>query len=309
MAAGGEGQPTTTIIVDNRSAGRIALGAMLELTKPRLSMMTVITAVVGYMLADPDRSGMALFGLIFGTSLSAGGAAALNQWWERESDAKMVRTRMRPIPSGILSAEVALIFGLFLSTVGVFLLWWANNGLAAVLSAMTIALYVLVYTPMKRFSSWNTAVGAIPGAIPPLIGWAAAEGSIGGLGWVLFAILLFWQIPHFMAIAWMHRLDYAQAGYRMLTTEETSGRSAAFQSLVCTVVLVFFTLVPVWMGKASWVYGFIALVGGLAFLRAALRFSFQSPRDSAARPLFLLSISHLPLVLSALVLDVWLFTY
>ncbi|MCH2154782.1 MAG: heme o synthase [Opitutales bacterium] len=297
---------TNSIPVDTLSAEKGKAKAFFELTKPRLSMMTVITAIVGYMLADPQRSGFALLGLILGTTFSAGGAAALNQWWERASDALMARTRGRPIPAGVISPEAALIFGITISLLGVGALWWINNWLAALLSAATIGLYVFVYTPMKRWSSWNTAVGAIPGAIPPLIGWAAAEGAIGLMGWILFGIILFWQIPHFMAIAWTHRKDYAAAGYRMVTTDEPSGRSAAVQSFVCTVLLVGFTLTPVFLGFASWFYGAAALLGGAPFMVFATQFLRHEPRDMAAKKLFFTSISHLPLVLSALVLDVWI---
>lgn len=288
------------------SVERSSVSSYMELTKPRLSMMSVVTAIVGYMVADPVHSLTAIFGLVLGTSLAAGGAAALNQWWERESDALMVRTRGRPIPAGEISAEAALVFGIFLSFLGTVILVYANNVLAAALSLATVLLYVLVYTPMKRVSSWNTAVGAIPGAIPPLIGWAAAHGRIDVMGWVLFAILLLWQIPHFMAIAWTHRADYAGAGYRMVTTDEPSGFSAAIQSLVCTILLVVFTVLPTYLGIASWVYGVIALIAGLPFLYFAVAFVTQKPRDRAARLLFLTSISYLPLILSVLVLDVWL---
>lgn len=288
------------------SAERSKLSAYMELTKPRLSMMSIITAIVGYMVADPTHSWSALIGLIIGTSLAAGGAAALNQWWERETDAQMVRTRGRPIPSGEISAEGALIFSLTLSIVGTGILYLANNLLAAALAFATVALYALVYTPLKQVSSWNTAVGSIPGAIPPLIGWAAAHSRIDEMGWVLFAILLFWQIPHFMAIAWTHRKDYAGAGYKMVTTEEPSGTSAAWQSLVCTVALVVCTLLPTFWGVASWMYGAVAILAGLPFLYFAVKFLTQKPRDKAARYLFFSSISYLPLILSVLVLDVWL---
>ena len=287
-------------------AERSSLGSYLELTKPRLSMMSVITAIVGYMVADPAHSWTALFGLILGTTLAAGGAAALNQWWERESDALMVRTRGRPIPSGEISPEAALAFGIFLSALGTVILFYANNVLAAALSFSTVALYVLVYTPLKRLSTWNTAIGAIPGAIPPLIGWAAAHGRIDTMGWVLFAILLLWQIPHFMAIAWTHRKDYAEAGYRMITTDEPSGVSAAIQSLACTVLLVVSTVLPSTMGIATWFYGAVAILAGMPFLYFAVVFCMHTQRDQAARRLFITSISYLPLILSALVLDVWL---
>ncbi|MEM9025775.1 MAG: heme o synthase [Verrucomicrobiota bacterium] len=299
-------QASEIAYTSNTRVDRSNLSLYLELTKPRLRLMTVITAIVGYMLADPTHSWSAIFGLIVGTTMAAGGAAALNQWWERETDAMMVRTKGRPIPSGELSPQAALFFGLTLSVAGVVVLLYANNFLAAALSFATIALYVLVYTPLKQVSSWNTAIGAIPGAIPPLIGWAAAAERIDVMGWVLFAILLLWQIPHFMAIAWTHRQDYAEAGYRMVTTDEPTGFSAALQSLVCTVLLFVVTLLPSLLGIASWTFGGVAILSGAVFLFFATQFLIQSPRDQAARFLFFTSISYLPLILSALVLDVWL---
>ncbi len=195
-----------------------------ELTKPRLSFMSVVTAVAGYLSADPIRDFSVLFSLLVGTSLAAGGAAVLNQWLEREADAKMVRTKDRAIPAGRITPIHAFIYGMGLSILGCWLLYKGANLLACTLTAATIASYVLLYTPLKRFTTWNTLVGAIPGALPPLIGWAAAEGRISTLGWILFAILFLWQMPHFFAIAWTHRKDYAQGGFVMLSNADSTGQ-------------------------------------------------------------------------------------
>jgi protoheme IX farnesyltransferase len=277
-----------------------------ELTKPRLSFLSVITAVAGYLSADPKRDFGVLFSLLIGTSLAAGGAAVLNQWLEREADAKMVRTKDRAIPAGRIAPAHALIYGLGLSILGCLLLYKGANLLAGTLTAVTIASYVLLYTPLKRFTTWNTLVGAIPGALPPLIGWAAAEGRISTLGWILFAILFLWQMPHFFAIAWTHRKDYAQGGFVMLSNADSTGRKVAVQSFVFCLALIVSTLLPVLLGYATWIYGTIAIVAGIYYLRPAIAFLKTSERDAAARKLFFASIFYLPALLFPLVLDLWL---
>lgn len=277
-----------------------------ELTKPRLSFLSVITAVAGYLSADPKRDLGVLFSLLIGTSLAAGGAAVLNQWLEREADAKMVRTKDRPIPAGRIAPMHALLYGLGLSILGCFLLYKGANLLAGTLTAATIASYVLLYTPLKRFTTWNTLIGAIPGALPPLIGWAAAEGQITTLGWILFAILFLWQMPHFFAIAWTHRRDYAQGGFVMLSNADSTGHKVAVQSFAFCLALIVSTLLPVLLGYATWIYGTIAIVAGIYYLRPAIAFLKADERDAAARKLFFASIFYLPALLFPLVLDLWL---
>lgn len=277
-----------------------------ELTKPRLSFLSVITAVVGYLSANPSRDLSVLLSLLFGTSLAAGGAAVLNQWLERDADAKMVRTRERAIPAGRVQPLHALIYGLVLSFAGCLMLYVGANLLSAVLTAITIATYTLVYTPLKQFTTWNTLIGAIPGALPPLIGWAAATGKIDLLGWVLFAILFLWQMPHFFAIAWTYRKDYAQGGFVMLSNADENGRKVALQSFVFCLALIVSSLLPVLLGKASWIYGAIALAAGIYLLRPAIDFLKPEKRDTAARKLFFASIFYLPALLFPLVLDLWL---
>lgn len=268
--------------------------------------MSVITAVIGYLAADPTRDFGVLLSLLIGTSLAAGGAAVLNQWLEREADAQMVRTKDRPIPSGQISPYNALMFGLGLSIFGSYLLYAGANPLAGLLTAITIASYVLLYTPLKRLTTWNTLVGAIPGALPPLIGWAAAEGQISTLGWILFAILFLWQMPHFFAIAWTYRKDYAKGGFVMLSNADENGAKVGCQSFIFALALVLSSLLPTLLGYASFGYGAVAIISGCYILRPAIKFLKPSERDAAARRLFIASIFYLPALLIPLVLDLWL---
>ncbi len=277
-----------------------------ELTKPRLSFLSVITAVVGYLSANPSRDLGILMSLLFGTSLAAGGAAVLNQWLERHADAKMIRTQERAIPAGRVDPTHALIYGLSLSIAGCAILYVGANLLSAALTAITVITYILVYTPLKQLTTWNTIIGAIPGALPPLIGWAAATGTIDLLGWILFAILFLWQIPHFFAIAWTYRKDYAQGGFVMLSNADETGRKVALQSFLFCLALIISTLLPVLTGKASWLYGIVAIATGLYILRPAIEFLKADQRDAAARKLFFASIFYLPALLFPLVLDLWL---
>ena len=303
-------QTTKSSTFANSSESAVSLRKRIEdfyeLTKPRLSFLSVVTAVIGYLSANPSREFSVLISLLFGTSLAAGGAAVLNQWLEREADARMVRTRERAIPAGRVNPLHALIYGLSLSVVGCLILYAGANPLACALTAITIATYTLLYTPLKRFTTWNTLIGAIPGALPPLIGWAAATGKIDLLGWVLFAILFLWQMPHFFAIAWTYREDYAQGGFVMLSNADNNGHKVALQSFVFCLALIVSTLLPVLLGEASWVYGVIALIAGIYLLRPAIDFLKPEKRDVAARKLFFASIFYLPALLFPLVLDLWL---
>ena len=283
--------------------------AYLELTKPRLSILSVITALVGYLAADPSKDIIALGAVLLGTSLAAGGAGALNQWFERYNDALMARTKNRPIPQGVITPRDALTFGLTLSILGTGILWLGANALAAALVALTLLSYVLVYTPLKRVSSWSTIIGAIPGALPPLVGWAAANDSIGPLGWVLFGILFCWQIPHFMAIAWMYREDYRRGGLMMTTVEDPSGQSAGRQAIAYAALLLAISILPAILGDASWLlYGTVATLAGLWFLKHSITFyRAHHARNKPARSLFFASIIYLPFVLAILVIDRILF--
>lgn len=299
----------TQAVSDSRQSGislRSRVDDFYELTKPRLSFLSVITAIVGYLSANPHRDLGVLLSLLFGTSLAAGGAAVLNQWLEREADAKMVRTRERPIPAGRIAPLHAFIYGFCLSVLGSYILFAGANMLAACLTVATIASYVLLYTPLKRVTTWNTIIGAIPGALPPLIGWAAAEGRISTLGWILFAILFLWQMPHFFAIAWTHRKDYANGGFVMLSNADANGRKVSRQACYFSFALVISTLLPVILGYTTWFFGVVAILGGIYILRPSIAFLKAEERDQAARKLFFASIFYLPAVLVPLVLDLWL---
>jgi len=275
---------------------------LAELVKARLTLLVLLTTAVGFYLgSESPVDYVALFHVVFGTAAAAAGAAALNQWWERRVDALMRRTRTRPIPAGRMPPSQALVLGIALSVFGVGYLAIVCNALSAALAAITIAIYILAYTPLKRASTANTAVGAIPGAIPPMIGWAAARGSIGAGAWSLFAIVFLWQLPHFFAIAWMYREDYSRAGFRMISSDDSSGERSASQSVFFCILLLVIAGLPAFLGIANFVYlGVELLLGGL-FTAVAMRF-LRMRNASAARLLFIASIAYLPLLLAALVL-------
>src|SRR6266540_5519404 len=273
---------------------------LAELVKARLTLLVLVTTAVGFYLGSESAiDHMALFHVVFGTAAAAAGAAALNQWWERSADALMRRTRMRPIPAGRMRPLQALVFGVVLSIFGVGYLAIVCNALSAALTTITI--YIFAYTPLKRASTANTAVGAVPGAIPPMIGWAAARGSIGAGAWALFAIVFLWQMPHFFAIAWMYRDDYSRAGFRMISSDDSSGERSASQSVFFCILLLIVAGLPAFVGIASYVYQPIELVLGGLFVAVAMRF-LRLRTPSAARLLFFASIAYLPLLLAALVL-------
>ena len=273
-----------------------------ELVKARLTLLVLLTTAVGFYLgADAPADYLALFHVVFGTAAAAAGAAALNQWWEWKLDGLMQRTKTRPVPAGRMPPMEALAIGGALSIFGVIYLAIACNALTAVLAAITIAIYIFAYTPLKRASTANTIVGAIPGAIPPMIGWAAARGTIEAGAWSLFAILLLWQLPHFFAIAWMYRDDYSRAGFRMISSDDSSGERSASQSVFFCILLLIIAGLPAFLGIVSWVYLVIELVLGGVFIAVAMRF-LKTRTAGAARLLFITSIAYLPLLLGALVL-------
>jgi protoheme IX farnesyltransferase len=278
------------------------IGDLAELVKARLTLLVLVTTAVGFYLgSESPINYMALFHVFFGTAAAAAGAAALNQWWERGVDALMRRTRTRPIPAGRMRPLQALVLGVVLSSLGVGYLAIVCNALSAALAAITIAIYIFAYTPLKRASTANTAVGAIPGAIPPMIGWAAARGSIDAGAWSLFAIVFLWQLPHFFAIAWMYREDYSRAGFRMISGDDRSGERSASQSVFFCILLLVIAGLPAFLGIVNFVYlGFELVLGGL-FTAVAMRF-LRMRNASSARSLFIASIVYLPLLLGALVL-------
>lgn len=275
----------------------------LELTKPRLSLLSVLTAVVGYFSARPESNPLKFTLLLIGTSLAAGGVAALNQWMESDTDAQMKRTAERPIPAGKVATGSAFVLGWMMCVGALFLLFAKVDRMAALFTLATIVSYLGWYTPAKRWSMWSTEIGAIAGAFPPLIGWSAGEGGVTALGWILFGVLFFWQIPHFMAVAWTYRRDYSAVHFPMLPVRDESGGKVAVWSLVNTIALVVVSLLPVFLGLATRGYGLAAAVCGAWFLWRAIVFLHPAGRDPAARKLFFASIIYLPLVLGALVAD------
>jgi protoheme IX farnesyltransferase len=275
----------------------------LELTKPRLSLLSVVTSLVGYFAARPPSDPTKLALLFIGTSLAAGGVAALNQWMEHDTDAQMKRTADRPIPAGKIPTGSAFVMGWLMCIAALFLLFARVDRLAALFTLLTIISYLGWYTPAKRRSVWSTEIGAIAGAFPPLIGWCAGEGRVTALGWILFGVLFFWQVPHFMAIAWIYRRDYSAVHFPMLPVRDETGNRVAAWSLINAVALLVVSLLPVFMGLASKAYGLAAALGGAWFVWRAIAFTRREAREPMARKLFIASITYLPIVLGALVAD------
>jgi heme o synthase len=280
-----------------------ALGDYLALTKPRLNFLVVATSAAGYYLgATTSIDSLSMVEAVAGTTLVAGGAAVLNQLYERETDALMRRTRLRPLPAGRVAPADARIFGMALSTAGLVVLAARANWLSAALAFATLFTYLAIYTPMKRRSPLSTIVGAVPGALPALIGWAASHGSIDRSGAALFAIVFCWQLPHFMAIAWLYRDDYAKAGFPMLPVIDPDGRRAGKQAVYWGFLLVLASLDPSFSGLAGRAYLTVALVLGAALFYLAVRFA-STRNERTARALFYGSITYLPLLWIVMIAD------
>ena len=283
-----------------------AIASYIALTKPRITLFVVMTAAVGFIAGTKGPlSGIdaaLLFHTLFGTALVASGTSAFNQVWEKDLDGRMERTAARPLPSGRLPMAGAALFAGALSVVGLVELLLFTNGITTALAAFTLVSYVCVYTPMKTRSPASTIVGAIPGALPPLGGYTAAAGALGLPGLALFAILFVWQLPHFFAIGWRHRVDYAKAGVVILPVVDPTGRSTARQTLLWTAVLLPVSLLPSLVGTAGFAYAFGAFVMTLLFLASSVKFA-REISDGRARSLFLASIGWLPAILVLLVLD------
>jgi len=278
------------------------LADYVALTKPRLNVLVVATSAAGFYLgADGAINPLTLVATVVGTTLVAGGAAALNQLYERDTDALMRRTRMRPLPDGRISPAEARVFGLLLSAAGLVLLALYSTWLASLLALATLVIYLAIYTPLKRRSPVATLVGAIPGALPPLIGWTAAHGlGLGGIA--LFLIVFLWQIPHFMAISWMYRDDYGAAGFPMVSVIDPTGRRAGHQAVGYAAALLPISLMPTLVGLSGVVYAGVAFVLGVALLVLAVRFA-GTRAEAAARWLFFGSLVYLPLVWIVMIAD------
>jgi len=279
------------------------LSDWLVLAKARITALVLVTTAAGYVLGSRATIDFSRLGLtLVGTALAAAGAGALNQVAERRPDALMRRTASRPVAAGRIEPLTGLAFGLAVGSAGVLWLAFLVNPLTGVLALVTIGLYIGVYTPLKRRTSLNTLVGAVPGAIPPVMGWTAARGTIDPGAWALFAILFLWQVPHFLAIAWMYREDYARAGFPMLPVVDPGGEWTGRQAVLATAALLPVSLLPTFLGLTGALYFFGALALTLAFAAFALGLAL-SRRRVAARRLLLASVTYLPILLALLVLD------
>jgi protoheme IX farnesyltransferase len=285
------------------TAPRARLVDFVAITKPRLNVLVIATSAAGFYLASGapiETAGLAL--TIAGTALVAGGASGINQVLERDVDARMERTCLRPLPDGRLQRGDALAFAAALSAAGLILLAATANVMAAAVALATLLTYAFVYTPLKRRTPLATVVGAVPGALPPLIGWAAVRGSLAPEAWTLFAIVFLWQMPHFLAIAWMYREDYARAGFPMLPVIEPDGLSTGRQAVLYAAVLVPASLMPTVVGLAGALYLWAALALGTLLFVLAVAFA-RTRSLAAARWLFLGSITYLPLAWAVMIAD------
>jgi protoheme IX farnesyltransferase len=286
-----------------RTTLAVRLADLWEMTKPGITFMVVLTAGLGFLLAQgPWFSGRLLFHTLLGTGLVSAGASVLNQVLERRTDALMRRTANRPLPAERLDADAALLYGVSVAIAGLADLALAVNLLTAALGGLALVGYVFVYTPLKRRTELATVIGGIPGAIPPMMGWAAVRDTVDLPAWVLFGILFFWQMPHFLAIAWLCREDYARGGFPMLTVVDPSGSRAARQTVLYGAALVPISLLPAVLGLMGTAYFAGALLLGLGYLAAALGFA-RALSDRGARRLMLASLLYFPGLLLVMLLD------
>ena len=275
----------------------------LELTKPRVSLMVLVTMFVGFYLGSEHVAGyLRLIETLIGTALAAGGTLALNQFLERRADALMARTRHRPLPDGRMQPTEALLFGVGLTAAGLLILALTVNALSALVTASIVGSYLFIYTPLKQRSSLCGVVGAVPGALPPVIGWTAATGGLSIEAWVLFAIMFFWQIPHTLAIARLYRDDFAKAGIQFLPVIESDGWTTGRQIITHSLALLVVSLLPTLLGLAGTVYFLAALLLGSGFLWYGIGLAI-SQSLAAARRLLLASLIYLPLLLVVMALD------
>lgn len=297
-------EPSAIVRPDGAQSGlREKFASYLELTKPRITFLIVLTAAAGFFLGAPGTVNyLMFFHAMYGIALLSSGLATLNQYMERELDGLMRRTASRPLPSGRLAPLEAFLLGIALVVGAEIYLAFLVNPLTALFGVSVIVGYLLLYTPLKTRTTLSTVVGAIPGAMPPLMGWTAATGKVGAGGLVLFAILFLWQFPHFLAIAWMYREDYGRAGIVMLPVVEPEGRVTGQQIVVYTLLLVPVSLLPTVLGMSGLVYLYGAVALGLLFLFFSLRAAFSRSRQEARR-LLLASVIYLPLLFVLMVID------
>ncbi|MBF0490523.1 MAG: protoheme IX farnesyltransferase [Candidatus Omnitrophica bacterium] len=282
---------------------RKLINGYIELSKPRIMMLILVTTTLGFYFGDRGiHHPWVLFYTLLGAALTCGGSGALNHFLERDTDALMNRTKNRPIPTGLIAPGDALGFGVSLILLGLVILYLKVNVLTAFLSLLTAFLYILVYTPMKKLSWLNTTIGAIPGALPTIGGWAAARGELGFEAWVLFFILFTWQHPHFYAIAWMFKEDYKKAGFKMLPVVYPDSWFTLVQIMAFTFALVCFSIVPCMMGMSGKIYFWGALFLGGGFLWYAWKFQ-DAPSHVTARKILLASVIYLPLLFLFIIID------
>jgi protoheme IX farnesyltransferase len=274
----------------------------LELSKSRIVLMVLITTAAGYLFAADKVDPLLMLHALIGTALVAAGTNALNQYVEREHDAKMQRTRSRPLPAGRITPRAALLFSSGIAVLGTLYLGLAVNWLTAALGAFTLTSYIFVYTPLKRVSTVCTVIGAIPGAVPPLMGWTAATNDLGLGGWIVFGILFLWQLPHFMAISWLYREDYARGGFVMLSTLDEKGAAVARQAVYYTLALLPLSVAPALLGMTGTAYLVGATLSGVALFWSAIRFSFDRSTGNARR-VFMISNLYLLTVMLLLVVN------
>jgi protoheme IX farnesyltransferase len=278
--------------IDARHARRSTVRDYLELSKSRIVMMVLITTAAGYFVGAETVSGLVLLNTLIGTALVAAGTNALNQFAERNLDGQMRRTARRPLPDGRISPRAAFIFSTAIAVIGSAYLALAVNPLTAALGAFTLTSYIFVYTPLKRISTICTLVGALPGAVPPLMGYAAATGSLGLAGWIVFATVFLWQLPHFMAISWIYREDYGRAGFAMLSVRDSDGTAVARQAILYSLALIPVGFAPAFFGMAGLTYAIVATLGSVALLAASIRFAGDRT-TGRARALFMTSNIYL----------------
>lgn len=294
---------TATPTVAQTGVAVSRLADYIEIAKLRISLMVLMTVSVGYVLAlESSASFVPLLHACLGVALTAIGASAVNQWFERETDARMRRTRNRPLPAGRLSPTEVLVMGLVCGIGGTGYLLLTVNPMTASMTGLTFVLYAGVYTPLKRVTSFCTAVGAVPGALPPVLGWLAAGGELEGMAFALFGIMFLWQFPHFLAIAWLHQDDYCAAGLRMLPAGRPMPHVTGLMAVGYALGLIPISLLPTWFGQAGMTYSVVALVLGLAYLAASFWFAWDESRTSARRVLWT-SLVYLPVLLLVLTWD------
>jgi protoheme IX farnesyltransferase len=274
----------------------------VELTKPRITWLILMSTAIGFWFGARGLDGWLLFHTLMGTALIASGTATLNQWYERDADSRMTRTKGRPLPLGQVTPMQAFVWGVFLSVAGAVELWAGANPLTSWLGLFTLGTYLFVYTPLKQVHWHSTTVGAVPGAMPPVIGYAAAAGVLNWEAAALFAILFLWQFPHFYAIAWMYREDYAKADIRMLPVVEPDGESTARQIVGFSAVLIPVSLLPSYLSMTGLVYGLGAVVLGLYFLRSGWQV-FHDRTRPRARAVLLSSVLYLPALYALMLID------